>query len=1283
MSSKKINKILILMIGMLFLVPGLLRAEGNKKDGGKSLNKTNAQIAQTWLDINNISTYFYNNGISDISPAGNSGFVFPQGSGKTAVFTAGLLWGAKVAGDPDPRVGGTAYRTGIVPGAVLPDGTAGNPGLDKYRIYRVRPDVYPGGPDVNLDGEASNEGTSAAALRTQFEKDWTEWPTEMGAPYVDKNNNGTYDPGTDVPGVPNASMTIWFVANDLDPGQSTYLYGANPLGLQVSETVWAYNRTGALGNMYFRKFQFINVTNRSSLTPTTFNDMYVSMFADVDLGNAGDDFVGVDTVLSLQYCYNASATDATYAPLPPPAVGFDFFQGPLVNGVAGQDLNKNGVDDASDYGIFKGQKVGPGKINLPMTAAYYFANGDPNIGDPPQGDIDGSRQFYNFFQGKFGVSGQTFKDLATGAPTTYALNGDPQTGSGWLDGVQLPAGDRRQGSASGPFTMAPGDTQEVVVAEIIAGALPNVNNITAIGLLKYYDGLAQVLYDNNFDLPAEPAAPVVKAVELSNQINLDWGSDLAAVSATEGYNIMFNGQNYKFEGYNVYQLPSASATKAEGKLIATFDVANKFRVILGKDFDAKTGQIVLSPQQLGNNTGISHYLEITSDKLTNTPLVNGVKYYYAVTAYGVLQSYDKDTPIDNFPLITSVENVINTMTVVPHAENPQEVSLPTGSYDKVTHTVGAAGGGVYPYIINPSQLTGDNYKVFWSQRQEVRNQNGDWVAASTVSKNILPNGVDSINSASVDIAGLYGATAGTYELQFTLNYTSVDYDWVDGVKLTFPSGVTILNVPAFSAGNGDISPIVEGNVVKLGLTDNSYTGNGPFTGGETWSVLVQGSVPMPVDWVVYDDAYGGAPLNASGTTTVTTVGQKTRLAKYWNLLDMTTNEMKLTNQSIMSHTNQFPARDDLSANLLVSIPDYLQPQIDGFRIGVNGGYAAPLTQSQSDVPTLNGVKLTNTGSYFYDNNYILTDFTYFGYPDGTVNSSLPAYISGASGTTDLNQLQQDVQLRFTGVVGDTTIGGNTIAITKSGGSMITLIGASGYSIANHPLNPNPGSTAPFQIRVPFEVWNVDTDTQINALMWDRSGDPTADGGASWTQVSREYLWLVNTAYSETVLSPTSQDVKDHGTWNEVLYQSTFTTGDVLNIVYDNPVQIGVDEYQFSPSKSTYNNLAKAANEVDKINVFPNPYYGVNSQELNKYNRFVTFSHLPNNATIRIFNLAGVMVRTIVKSGSDQFQRWDLNNENGLPVASGLYIAYVDMPDVGKTKILKFTIIQEQQVLDRF
>ena len=388
----RINFFIVFAASLLFITQTVVNAEGNEKEK-RTLQKVQTQVPVTYLDINNIFVPMRNNGISDIDiNQQNSGLVFPKGSGKTAAFTSGLLWGARIPGDPQVRVGGTAYATGLQPGAILSNGLADDPTLDKYRIYRVRPDIYPGGPDVTLTNEEQLELTSASAIRAQYELDWDEWPSDLGAPYFDGNENGVYDPDPtsgDIPGFPGADQTLWFVANDLNATNTADLYGASPMGIEAQVTYWAYNQTGALGNMYFRKYLLIN----KGAQQDTLTDMYVSMWSDIDLGDAGNDFVGVDTVLSLQYCYNASPTDNTYSPLPPPAVGFDFFQGPLVDGVAGEDKNRNGVDDASDYGIFKGKEVGPGKINLPMTAAYYFANGDPNIGDPPQGDLDGSTQF--------------------------------------------------------------------------------------------------------------------------------------------------------------------------------------------------------------------------------------------------------------------------------------------------------------------------------------------------------------------------------------------------------------------------------------------------------------------------------------------------------------------------------------------------------------------------------------------------------------------------------------------------------------------------------------------------------------------------------------------------------------------------------------------------------------------------------------------------------------------------------------------------------------------------
>jgi hypothetical protein len=61
--------------------------------------------------------------------------------------------------------------------------------------------------------------------------------------------------------------------------------------------------------------------------------------------------------------------------------------------------------------------------------------------------------------------------------------------------------------------------------------------------------------------------------------------------------------------------------------------------------------------------------------------------------------------------------------------------------------------------------------------------------------------------------------------------------------------------------------------------------------------------------------------------------------------------------------------------------------------------------------------------------------------------------------------------------------------------------------------------------------------------------------------------------------------------------------------------------------------------------------------------------------IRIFNLAGNLVRVLEKESDSQFFHWDLLNSSGRFVASGLYIAHIDMPDLGVSKTLKLAIVQ--------
>jgi len=142
-----------------------------KGGGNKSarLNKSLGEPVYTKININNISTWIKNDGETDINQNGNSGFVFPKGSNKTAVFQSGFLWGGRV--DGQFRVGGSTYRQGTVPGRILPNGQPANPQDPDVRIYRVRRDYKDGDLSAEL---ADGDGPTIEAIRAQYEKDWNE-----------------------------------------------------------------------------------------------------------------------------------------------------------------------------------------------------------------------------------------------------------------------------------------------------------------------------------------------------------------------------------------------------------------------------------------------------------------------------------------------------------------------------------------------------------------------------------------------------------------------------------------------------------------------------------------------------------------------------------------------------------------------------------------------------------------------------------------------------------------------------------------------------------------------------------------------------------------------------------------------------------------------------------------------------------------------------------------------------------------------------------------------------
>jgi hypothetical protein len=91
--------------------------------------------------------------------------------------------------------------------------------------------------------------------------------------------------------------------------------------------------------------------------------------------------------------------------------------------------------------------------------------------------------------------------------------------------------------------------------------------------------------------------------------------------------------------------------------------------------------------------------------------------------------------------------------------------------------------------------------------------------------------------------------------------------------------------------------------------------------------------------------------------------------------------------------------------------------------------------------------------------------------------------------------------------------------------------------------------------------------------------------------------------------------------------------------------------------STTNHLSKfavfqpaVAANLDKVKAYPNPF--------NPSRGTLTIGNLTTTANIKIYDVAGELIRKVDYLSEDGKAAWDGKNDNGNTVASGVYIIYV-------------------------
>lgn len=335
------------------------------------------------------------------------------------------------------------------------------------------------------------------------------------------------------------------------------------------------------------------------------------------------------------------------------------------------DVGKDGLGGTGDLGEGDGLPT-PGEPNFDAT-------------DKDESDQIGLTAFDSFFIGQ-GVEFR-YDEAIWERIANYHFDSGSQNGNiAFLFG-------------SGPFIMPPGHTERFSLALVFGENLAD---------LRRNKEIVQDIYNANYNFARPPIKPTVTVVPGNQQVTLYW-DNLAEASYDEFADPVTGG--YDFEGYKIYKATDAAFNDAyvisNGYGEATFySAAAQYDLINGvKDFFGVDVHGI--KYFLGDDTGLRH-------SWTDTDVINGKTYYYAVV------SYDRGWP-DKYILPSECTKLIvtdiygnvaldkNTVSVIPNAPTSGYLGpeIPAG----IEHISGPGTGDVLVDIIDPTLVTASEYLI--------------------------------------------------------------------------------------------------------------------------------------------------------------------------------------------------------------------------------------------------------------------------------------------------------------------------------------------------------------------------------------------------------------------------------------------------------------------------------------------------------------------------------------------------------------------------------------------
>lgn len=989
--------------------------------------------------------------------------------------------------------------------------------------------------------------------------------------------------------------------------------------------------------------------------------------------------------------------------------------------------------DTLDQMAINGVNFGDGIVDnerFGMRRFVYHNNSGSGVPQYMQ-DPDRAPEYYNFLRGiwkdntKMQYGGNAHVSAGGYGPDCdFMFPGDSDP-CNWGTGGLPPNGpvfwteqtagnqpeDRRFMQSAGPFTLAPGAVNYITVG--IPWAKANAGGPWAsVELLRVVDDKCQILFDNCFAVVSGPNAPDLTVQELDKELIVyltnrktndagnnfnenynEFDPSIQVGDSIADYKVM--DTTFNFEGYLVYQLKDGNVSVADlkdaskARLIFQCDKKNGIDQIVNYNYDQSISANVPVEEVNGADLGIRHSFTVKEDAFTEQALVNHKQYYFLALAYGhnEYMKYTDDPSAQEVglqglfgqktPFLAGRKN-IKVYTGIPHITvGKVNSNSQYGDSPAITRVEGQGNGGNFLELTQEtideimSKPAFDSTNMYGSNDYPIAYELNYKAGNGPVNVKV----VDPLNVKSHD-----------YTLRFDTMFVQTS-DYITNTEEIQSATWTLIDETTGIEYNGDTTIFVDNEQLFLDLglsvdlkqqlfpTDTLPNGDRTINNG-----LIGGKLEFAEEnnkWLDgIHDIDGPSPFNWIRSGTVMEAGYND--AEYNDIfIDPNSNYEKILagtwapNKMVASRGSEpvaapgFIMKPSFAANKVAQVagvdvvftadktkwtrcpilemcPDKTLAQGGGEQFGLRKHKSVNVngeTDVESDDPMLNS-------------NYI--DSLSMGwFPGYAINVETGERLNMMFGEDSwlINQNGRDMKFNPTSNLetpqGEYLFGGKHYVYVMMHDTVTDDNVKVGYASAMPVYDAGAHIMKVYNEKITNSAFLKVYGTYVfSKVMW--VGMPVPVEGKEWLSCDATVKLRVEKPYQQFYSMPPME-------------------GESLTVENNNyPL------YRFSTKgiATEYQAVEKAENDLDLINVVPNPYYGYSQYERDQLDNRIKITNLPRRCDVTIYTLSGTVIRKYSKDEPKTSIDWDLKNQAGIPIAGGVYLIHVDAPGIGE-KVVKW------------